>query len=103
MTVEWKTVDGKLSCYNLDGEIHWDACSKNLFDELKRTGTHYTEKVGNETRHGYRSEKFGKKAYSCEGTHTKGKGYKPVEHEPTCNAAPWEDCTCQTNLCKTNA
>ena len=97
MAVEWKTVDGKLSCYNLDGESHWDACSKTVFDDVKKHGTHFTEKVGKETRHGYVSQKHGKKLYHIEGTITKGKYYRPVTHKADCSAAPWEDCTCPTH------
>lgn len=97
MQVEWKTVGGKMSCYSLSGESHWDACSKKVFDDVKKHGKAITEKRGKETCHGYQSDKYGKKFYSREGTHTKGRNYKPVMHAENCNATPWEDCVCKTH------
>ena len=95
MTVEWKTVKGKLSCYNLNGESHWDACSKKVFEDVKKHGTHITEKQGIEVCHGYKSKKYGKKFYSREGTYTVGKNYKPITHVESCKSLPWESCDCR--------
>ena len=93
--VVWVLVGGRFTCQNPDGSDHWDMCSKIIFEDVKKQGKHFIECRGMEIVHGYRSKKYGEKAYLREGTHTTGKGYKPVAHKEGCNVLPWDDCQCR--------
>jgi hypothetical protein len=92
--VTWEKKGQRWFCKNMDGEDHWDSCSKTVFAEIMNTGEHFIEKQGKETVHGYKTDKHGKKAYLREGTIVAGKGFKPVIHNPDCYSAPWETCSC---------
>ena len=94
--VVWVRKHGRLTtCQNPDGSDHWDLCSKRIFDDVKKQGKHFIEHNGLEIVHGYRSKKYGEKAYLREGTFTIGKGYKPVMHKEDCNVLPWDECQCR--------
>lgn len=93
--VIWIGKKGRLTCENLDGTDHWDLCSKRIFEDVKKHGNRFTEHHGVEIVHGYRSRKYGEKAYSREGTFTIGKDYKPVIHQDGCHVSPWDDCRCR--------
>ena len=94
--VSWKRAHGshRWNCLNADGTDHWDACSKNVWDDVKKHGEKFTRKEGRETVTGYRSAKYGEKAASRSGIIITGKKYHPVTHTVGCNVAPWETCAC---------
>lgn len=96
--VEWRKTDGKWNCYNPDGSDHWDSCSKNVWDDVKKHGEKFTRQDGRETVTGFRSEKYGEKAAMRSGIVIKGKKYKPVTHVETCHVLPWENCGCGSSL-----
>lgn len=38
LQVIWEVVDSKWQCFNPDGSVHWNLCSKHKFARIKTTG-----------------------------------------------------------------
>ena len=84
--VRWKKVEGRWQCFNLDGVIHWDTCSKNRWDQVKRTGQRFEE----EMRSGFKRSMHGDKFDHIGQKEIIGKDYKPDGCK--CGLPPWELC-----------
>ncbi len=41
LDVEWKRDGKRLQCFNPDGSVHWDKCSQERFERIKRTGEYF--------------------------------------------------------------
>lgn len=92
--VTWVKSDNRWMCLNADSTDHWDSCSKNVWEDVKKHGEEFTRKKGKEIVTGYRSVKHGEKAAMRSGIVITGKKYKPVIHADTCSVMPWENCAC---------
>ena len=87
----WVKRDGRWYGENPDGSDHWDTCSKNIWDQVKKSGERVTTKRKNGVTHvGFKTQSHG---FQLESIHTPavaGKNYKPSNCD--CGIPPWEVC-----------
>lgn len=91
--IEWLKEGKKWFCRNPDGTDHWDLCTQSINDHYKNNGSVYSQKIKKETEHGFMVAGV-KRKFSTSGITIKGKGYRPVMHNGSCHALPWEECRC---------
>jgi hypothetical protein len=88
--VDWKREAGKWQCHNAGTTVdHWDACSKNKFDRIKKTGEYFE----NGTTKGYITDlKPSGVQYTQQSARVVGDRYKPSGDCADC-CPPWEVCS----------
>lgn len=90
LSVTWRK-DGKtMQCFDPDGSVHWDLCSKTRFDKIRATGKFFET----EPEAGYKTKlkKSGVQFTRLSATEVIGPKYKPFDHLAGC--IPWDKCKC---------
>lgn len=85
LTVEWRRVDGRPQCFNPDGSIHWDLCSKTKFERIKREGEFFDQPMAAGYIHPSKLQYTRLNAEPI-----RGKKYRPDRCD--CGLPPWELC-----------
>lgn len=95
-TVLWTRVSKRRKqCYNPDGSVHWDECSRLRFERVKRTGEHfhgtdYTAEGDKLHTEGYRSPFKTQLVGIRLDKLATGKDYRASGCD--CDLPPWELC-----------
>lgn len=85
LTVRWNRVQGRWQCFNPDGSIHWDLCSKTRFERIKREGEFFDKPAAAGYVH---PEKLQYTRLNAKPI--RGKEFKPDGCD--CGRPPWELC-----------
>lgn len=89
--VVWTKIDGRWRCFNAGTQTdHWDTCSRRRWQQTVATGERFVSAMNS----GYARSVHGTKFDRISSGVMRGRDYHPIEHTPTCEAAPWEPCEC---------
>ena len=91
-SVDWKreSGSGKWQCFNAGTQVdHWDQCSKNKFERIKRTGEYFED---GKTKGYITALKPSGVQYTQQSKRVRGNLYKLSGYCADC-CAPWEVCS----------
>lgn len=86
--VFWMKVQGKPNCFDLDGKVHWDTCSKRRWQQTKETGERFSTKNGS----GFKNSVHGTKFEHIVGPTITGERYREPSGKCKHCVPPWEHC-----------
>ena len=100
--VVWvRDIYGRWQCFNAGTDIdHWDSCSKRRWEQTVATGTPFENEKSVDANgkpievSGYANSVHGTKLRQIDFHKAKAKGFHPFQHQPGCEALPWETCDC---------